>query len=95
MARSTQYLVGDYIRAGEITRDDVVRLVETMFNGERTLPVGSKGHHVILKKFDGLTRHLQECLTTIILTSHGVAPEGSAAAITDSSDVADAAHETA
>jgi hypothetical protein len=87
-------LVGDLIRAGLITREDVVRLVGQLFDGKRTLPVGSGGCQVVLRRHDGLTKHLQECLTTILLTSDAVSPvevEAEALADTAETDGSDAA----
>lgn len=84
-------LVGDMIRAGLITRDDVLALVGQIFDGKRVLPVGSGECKVRLRKHAGLTRHLQECVTTILLTSEGIPPAGTAVeAIPEAEAAADA-----
>lgn len=79
-------LVGDLIRSGLITREDVLDLVGQIFDGRRTLPVGKGGCQIVLQRHGGLTKHLQECLTTVLLTSPGLAPAGSAIDMPEAAD---------
>jgi hypothetical protein len=69
-------LVGDCVRTGLVRREDVVALARAIFDGQRTLPLGATGCEVILRGHDGLTKHLQECIVTILLTSSAVVPTG-------------------
>ena len=84
-------LVGDMIRAGLITRDDVLALVGQIFDGQRVLPVGSGDCKVVLRKHSDLTRHLQECLTTVLLTSEAIPPAGAAVEAIAEGEAADPA----
>ncbi len=67
--------VGNLVRDGKITREDVVALAKQIFDGRRELPVGAKDCRIILRPYEGLSKHLQECVMTMLLTSDGMAPE--------------------
>ncbi len=81
MKRAPTILVGDCVKRNEITREDVVNLAKAMFDGRRELPVGERGTSVVLKDFDSLTKHLQECLVTILLTSPAISARPDDAAL--------------
>lgn len=75
MKGSKLVTVGDFVKDGKITREDVVALAKQIFDGRRELPVGGKDCRIILRPYGGLSKHLQECVMTMLLTSEGVAPE--------------------
>jgi hypothetical protein len=60
-------LVGDHIKQGTITRDQVVKLAEALFDGKRELPVGPL--KIVTPDLKKVTPHIREMILTALLTA--------------------------
>jgi len=65
--------IGNLVKAGTVSRDDVVALARTMFDGRRE-PL-TNGVEIVIPKFDTLTTHAREIIITALLTAAAITPD--------------------
>ena len=63
--------VGDLVKAKEITRDQVLAAVATIFDGRTTLPVSS-AYEVILPDLSKMTPFTREAIMSAVIEARAV-----------------------